>query len=52
MALITNDEKYTLYGGPEPDNMHEDCSSLGELIIKRLTTFGDKVVLVSKINIF
>lgn len=47
MVLISNEERFTLYGGPEPENMHENTKSLGEFIIKRLTQNGDKVALVS-----
>lgn len=46
--LITLDEKtYILSGGPDPENYDDGCSSLGQLIIKRLKEIGDKILLVT-----
>lgn len=35
-----------LTGGPEPDNYDEGAKSLGHLCIKKLTEFGEYVIMV------
>lgn len=41
-----------LHGGPDPENYDDGCSSLGQLYIKRLTQYGNKVLLVNHKNAF
>lgn len=36
----------TLYGGPDPIDYLEGARSLGELCLKKLTKYGEKVLLV------
>lgn len=35
-----------LHAGADPENYDDGCSSLGQLFAKRLTKYGDKVLLV------
>lgn len=46
-TIVTIDPRTNiLNGGPEVEGYDDGCSSLGELIIKRLTEQGDQVLLV------
>lgn len=47
--MTSDNNKFILYGGPEPDNIGEGCKSLGEFLIKKLTENGDRVALVSSV---
>lgn len=41
-----------LYGGPEPQLIDNDFRSLGELLLKKLSTRGDNVMYVSMVKIY
>lgn len=40
-------DKNIIFGGPIPKNGLEQCSSLGELFLKKLKELGESVLLVS-----
>lgn len=39
-----------IHGGPDPVNYDDGCASLGQLIVKRLTKYGDRILLVKNNN--
>ncbi|XP_062535821.1 uncharacterized protein LOC134204985 [Armigeres subalbatus] len=46
MADIKKEEQYVFYGGSTSESVEAGCSSLGELIIKRLRENGDDVAFI------
>jgi 4-coumarate--CoA ligase len=48
--MSSDDEKYVIYGGPDPDNVGDGCRSLGEYLLKQLLIHGDKVALIDGVT--
>lgn len=44
---MSTNEKYVLYGGPEPPLIEPTSKSLGETILKKFNEHGDSNVFVS-----
>lgn len=44
-----DNEKNILYGGPDPPLIDAESKSLGEVILKKLSTNGNEVVFVSRL---
>lgn len=45
--MSDQNKENVLYGGPEPQIIDENFKSLGELLLKKLSTRGDDVMYVS-----
>jgi 4-coumarate--CoA ligase len=48
--VTSDDEKYILYGGPDPDNIGDGCRSIGEFLLKQLLRNGDTVALIDGVT--
>jgi non-ribosomal peptide synthetase component F len=48
--MVNDNEKYIIYGGPDPENMGAGCRSVGELFLKQLMMHGERVALVDGVT--
>lgn len=47
-----SEDKFVLYGGPDPNPPSSKLTSLGEFVLQRLGDHGDKIALVSIFSLF